>query len=351
MEPSAISNVPIISSPEELDGIITSRDPSLQNSDPAPEPSGKTDVKDDIPSQGKAKSDQSEPDDSNKQAKSNSDYDGGSLVHYLKEKYDLPLNISDTEKLTPDQEREVIESILERITDNVNNVLEQYNYIEEMLQDEEIQEVLRIKSEGKSVKEYYKSLSSVSDDELVKEELKRRFPKSSPEVIEDMIQGLKEKNQYASFLESVKQQLQEEEKKRYEEEIKRKAEEERLLQEEMERRHDEFVNYLEQLDNLYGVPLTDKMKNTIYKIAVEEDETGMTYLEKALQSRTGLVLAAAGIGLMRDLINARSLTEANRKKNDFIERVFNTTERLQSSGKLKGASPDEDELARIANTF
>jgi hypothetical protein len=172
----------------------------------------------------------------------------------------------------------------------------------------------------------------MSDDALAMNEFQKRFPKSSEEAIQGMVDSLKKSDQFESFVESLREQTVEEQslaQQKAEEESKRQAELDRINEEKEIQRYSE---YLGGLTDVYGVPLTNEMKETIFDITTSRDEKGMTKLDTYLQSDEGLVLATLGIAYMRDMMQNVASLQKNRVKSKFMDKIFSNPDKLQGGG-------------------
>ena len=205
-----------------------------------------------------------------------------------------------------------------------------------MLQDPEIQEVLRAKQQGKSLKDLYNGFASspegMDDNDLAVSDFKKRFPKSPEQAIQSMVDSLKQNGQFEPFVKSLREQLAEEqslEQQKASENAKQQEEQSRLReQEELQR----YSQYLGNINQVYGVPLNEKMKEAVFQITTERDSQGLTALDHALQSDEGVVLAALGVAFMKDLIQNSASIQKNRARSRVMDKIFDSPEKLQTSG-------------------
>jgi len=267
-----------------------------------------------------------------------------SVLHYLDEKFQFGLNLQDVNELTKEQEAEALEGILERMTEGVNSKLAEYSEIEQMLQDPEIQEVLRAKMEGKSLADMYNGFAAspdwMDDDTLAMTDFKNRFPKSSDETVKSMVDSLKQTGQFENFVKSLREQLAEEQslyQQQMEQQEQQEAEEQAIReQQEIQR----YTEYLSNIDNVYGVPLNQEMKEAVFEITTVRDNEGMTALDHALQSDEGVILAALGVAFMKDLIQNSASINKNRARSRVMDKIFDSPEKLQSgTGRMDDSDP------------
>jgi hypothetical protein len=266
------------------------------------------------------------------------------LLHYLDEKFQFGLNLQAVNELSKEQEAEALEGILERMTEGVNSKLDEYSEIEQMLQDPEIQEVLRAKMEGMSLVDMYNGFAAspdwMDDDTLAITDFRNRFPKSNDETIQSMVDSLKQTGQFENFVKSLREQLVEEQslyQQQMEQQAQQEAEQQAIReQEEIQR----YTEYLGNIDNVYGVPLNQEMKEAVFEITTVRDNQGMTALDHALQSDEGVILAALGVAFMKDLIQNSASINKNRARSRVMDKIFDTPEKLQSgTGRMDDSDP------------
>lgn len=268
-----------------------------------------------------------------------------SLVHYLNDRHELQLNLEGMDNMSIEQQAEAIDEVLVRMVNGVNSSMSEYQYIETLLADPEVNSLLRAKAEGKGLQDLYTQFSqtplSLDDEQLVLKDFKTKYPKSSEEAIRGMVDALKKNSQFETHAKTLREQYQEEQslsqaqaKQRQEAEAKARVETEA-------RELKEFSDYLGTINDVYGVPLTPEMKQGITQVATVRDEEGLTYLDRALQSDDGVILAALGIAYMQQLIQNAGSLQGNRKNAKFVEKLFKTTEKLQ--GGSQGSSQQEDQ--------
>ena len=275
-------------------------------------------------------------------AKKATDYP--SLVHYLNEQHKLNLNLSADEQLSVEDQAAALDEVVTRMVEGTNDALKEYQYIEELMADPEIQSLLKAKSEGKGLKDLYgvfaASPLSLGDDDLALRDFKTKYPKSSEEAIRGMIDSLKKSSQFEPFVKSLREQHVEEQSFS-EAQSKTQMEQQAKLQRETEKRElEEFSKYVGSLKDIHGVPLTNDMKQNIVKISTQRDEKGNTYLDNALQSNEGVVLASLGIAFMKEMIQNSASLQGNRKNAKLIDKLFKTADSLQSGS---GANNDKEE--------
>jgi len=267
-----------------------------------------------------------------------------SVLHYLDNKFELGLNLEGVNELTKEQEAEALEGIMERMTAGVNEKLAEYSEIENLLQDPEIQEVLQAKMQGKTLADMFNGFSQspewMDDDTLAVSDFKSRFPKSSDETIRSMVDSLKQTGQFEPFVQSLREQISEEQslyQKQAEEQAQREAEESAAReQEEIQR----YTQYLGNINQVYGVPLSQEMKEAVFEITTVRDNQGLTALDHALQSDEGVILAALGVAFMKDLIQNSASINKNRARSRVMDKIFDSPEKLQSgTGRMDDSDP------------
>lgn len=275
-----------------------------------------------------------------------------SILHMLNAQHELGLNLKDDEIPTPEEQGEALSEIILKMTEGVNNALSEYAHIDELLRDPEVKRVLELKAQKKSLRDIVTEFAGTpqgqSDDELVINDFKKRYPKATSEMITSMVEPLKKNGQFAAFVTGLREQSADEQRSAADAaETKRKSDE----QEQTYKDQQELDNYLEFIGNqthVYGVPLTEQMKTKIVELTTRRDDKGMTYLDRALQSNEGTVLAILGITYMQDLMKNGASLEGNRKNAKFVNKLFQRPDALQSGS--VGTKQDEFDPS-LANKF
>lgn len=324
--------------------VVKRKDPTVIGDPLAPE---KEEDEEEEPS-NEGKEENQEGNDADKKP---SDYP--SMVHFLNEKHGLQLNL-DGEEFTPERQAEVMDEVLTRMTQGVNSHLEEYQYIETLMTDPEIQAVLKAKSEGKGLKDLFTQFAgtpiTLGDDDLAIKDFKVKYPKATEEHVRGMVDSLKKNGQFDTFVKGLREQLTEEQSFS-EAKTREDAEKQTKLQAEQERQEvAEYTSYVSALRDVHGVPVTPDMKKAVVEMATKRDAKGNTYMDLALQSNEGLTLAALGIAFMRDMIANSASLHGNRKNAKFMDKVFKTPDKLQSGGS-SGEKENEDESLALLNNF
>jgi NAD(P)H-dependent FMN reductase len=362
-----IETLPVIETEEELLAMIGEQpkaDTKKEEAKPAAKPAAK---KVNVIGDNIEDGDLENEDGSGKEGKEDGEEgkDGGkklssypSMIHYLNEVNELGLNLSAEDKFTEDEQAEVVSEMYRRLVDGTNQALrekqQEYKQIEAMLQDEDFRLLVEAKREGKSLKDLYSKFAesplAVNDDVLAAADFKKRYPKSSNEAVNAMIDSLKKSGQFEPFVQGLREQYQEESKLQTEKE-KQLADQTRVQQ--AAKAQEDLKNYasfLGNLTNVHGVPITNEMKDTIWNISTQADENGQTELDRLLQSDEGTVLASIGVALLKDLITGAGSLTGNRKNNKLMSKLFDSADKLQSSG--SGAKTEtDDEDYKLLNNF
>lgn len=276
------------------------------------------------------------------------------MLAYLNGKHKLGLNEEAIQgELNPVEEREAVSEILERMTVGVNQALENYRYIDALMEDPEVKTVLEAKAAGKSLKDiigdYVKTTDGMSNDELVKADLVSKYKGVKPEVIDKMVDGYKKSGDFDAIAQAVREQ-----KKAEDDDAARVAADRAKLTEvqqaqRYEQERNEFKGFLGTIKNVYGVPVDDETKAELHEFITKRDQaTGMTGLDTMLQSNEGLLLAALGMKKLSSLVSTKASVLANRKNSALVNKIFDSPERLQS-GSNRGAE-DEMDMA-LVNQF
>lgn len=316
--------------------------------DPIPE-LGVDDEEEEEGNEGKKKKEGEQEEE--EEGKKFSDYP--TVVHYLNEKHGLQLNLDEEEIKTPERQAEIMDEVVTRMIQGVNDAVKEYDYIETLMTDPEIQAVLKAKSEGKGLKDLFTQFAgtpvTLGDDDLAIKDFKAKYPKATEEHVRGMVDSLKKNGQFDTFVKSLREQLTEEQSFS-EAKTKSDAEKQKVASAEQERQEvAEYTSYVSALTNVHGVPVTPEMKKAVVDMTTRRNQKGETYLDVALQSNEGLTLAALGIAFMKDMITNSASLHGNRKNAKFIEKVFKTPDKLQSSGGSGGQKNEDEDLVLLNN--
>lgn len=274
-----------------------------------------------------------------------------SLVHYLNDVNELGLNIDKEEQFSPEQQAEIVSELYRRLVDGTNQALRQqqqeFKDVAAMMTDPEFAELIEAKKAGKGLKDLYQKFAqspiSASDDALAVNDFKKRYPKSSEEAINAMVDSLKKSGQFDSFVKGLREQYEEDSRAALELEKKtleqRKIEDAKKAQQELQT----YASYLGNLTHVHGVPITDEMKDTIWQISTQADENGQTELDRLLQSDEGTVLASIGIALLKDIVAGAGSLTGNRKNNKLMSKLFDSADKLQSGGSGAKTETNDDD--------
>lgn len=349
---SNLGGLPVIESEEELEKIIGNPTEKKENKTEKQEPNKKDNPAPKKPEDIELPHNENEEEDDGDGEKKVTEYP--STVHYINDKFGFKLNLEEfKDGISPEQEAEVISSLIERMTQGVNERIQEYQFIDELMEDEEVKMLIEAKANGKSLRDlapqFIESVEGKSDEQLVRDHFKKTFPKSSDKAIEGMVSNLKSGNEFNDFATQLREQLAEEKKTIDKKNIEAAKEKQRLEAEKEQENIQKFSARVNSFNVLYGVPLTDQMKKDVISSVTRRDQNGLTYLEKALQSDDGMMLAAMGILHMKELIANGSSMTANKRNKKFIEKVFDSPKDLQSGA---SASNEKDEFdPSIANRF
>lgn len=347
---STIGGLPEITSAEELDKLLN------QNGEGGEEPEKKVKPTQAKPAAatsaegGEEEEEEEEGDENDEGKEENKKYP--SILHALRDEHGLELNLNDDELPTIEEQTEVVSEIITRMTEGVNNALAQYRHIDELLKDPEVKRVLEAKAQNKTLKdiaaEFIQTPQGMDDDNLVANQFKKLNPKATPEVITSMVESLKKNGQFAAFAAGLREQSAEEQSLAEQRAQEQRQREEQARQQKDQQELQEYVQFVGSQTHVYGVPLTDHMKQQVLQFTTVRDEEGMTQLDHALQSNEGTVLATLGIAFMQELMKNGASAEGNRKNAKFINKVFQRPDALQSGG--NGVKKDEFDPA-LANLF
>jgi soluble cytochrome b562 len=251
------------------------------------------------------------------------------MVDYLNKEHELGLNVNNLPSdLSREQEAEIVSNLFQRTLDGVNRQLAQYQEVQKVLDDEEVKNFIAAKSEGKSLREYVKEFSQTtegqSDEIAVRNQLTTQYPNMTKEEIEDMIDVYKDKGTLEKMATAAREAQTKAEQAEQEREAQR-------AEQEYAQGIQEFGKLVKSAGKVYGIPLTDEVKNDVFAAVTQRDENGETYMDKILNTDQGLFLAALGTLHMETLMKARSSTDSNRSNKKLVDRLFDKASDLQSS--------------------
>jgi hypothetical protein len=249
------------------------------------------------------------------------------VIQYLDKKHELGLNVKELPKdMTREDEAELVSQLFEQVVTNAENRLRQYEKIEALLEDKEVAALIQAKSEGKGLKDlfsaYSQSAEGMSDEELVFDDLKKRYPKLSEAAINNMIAAQKEKNQFSEIAAAIREQRKEEEAQSIaqREENERKAKE--LEEQQYAREVEQFTGLVKKVAKINEVTFTEDMKSEVLEFAIKRDKEGLTQLDRALQSDVGVLRATLGIIMLEKLMSANTSKIKNQGKRNLYERLM-----------------------------
>jgi hypothetical protein len=279
--------------------------------------------------------------------------EAGSLIKHLNKVHDLKLDMKKLPKdLTREQEAEVVSDLLNRVVGGARRKVAELQGVANLLQDEEVRTFLKAKQEGKTLRDlaqqYVTTANGMSDEDLVLQDFKKRYPGLGETDYADMVAETKKKN----LLPKMATSLREENKK-----IETQTAAERAKAEERQRQEEEleyqanvksFAGYVTKVSKIHGIPVSNEMKQSIFKAATVRDENGDTELDRLLQSEEGTYLALAGIKYMGKLLSNVNTTASNKSRKSILDTLESSVENLQrGSKKSKGAKPVDDQVANM----
>ena len=264
-------------------------------------------------------------------------------VDMLNQKYKLGLNEEAIKDIDQTTERGTVLELVDRVIKNSQARIQEFGEVKDLLEDEEIAGFIAAKKEGKTLRDYVTEFGTTpqgsGDEDVVYSYLKANSPVLDDEAIKSTIETLKEKGKFEQTVTSA-----------------RKAQEDAIIAQEnldaenMQKSLDNYKNYLNSQDQVFGITLTDKLKTQFYDAVAQVDENGMTFLERSLQSNENVLKAVIAIAGMDKVVAALGTTEGNRKKKSFVEKLTDDPSTLQSGKeKPKDIKFDDNEYYEIAN--
>lgn len=262
--------------------------------------------------------------------------DFDSSVHYLDERFKLGMNLDQLpEKMDAATEAKIVGDIFARLQNGLGAKINEYEGVQKVLEDEEVKNFIAAKQEGKTmqdfVNQYSQSTAGLPDEALILDELKLTMPNTTEEERKVVLEGYKTAGTVEKTAEIMRNARTEREQAQAlkQEEDAKEAEKAAKLQRETE--VGEYKQYLGGVETVYGVPLTDEMREQLFVASTQLDENNMTYLDKALQSDQGILMATLGILHLKTLMQANSSTIKNRANKQVVDKLFASPDQLQSN--------------------
>ena len=268
--------------------------------------------------------------------KGGEDEEFDSTLAYLNKTHELGLNLADVPtEMSREEEAEAISDVIGRMVSGVNNQIAQYEDVRELMKDPEVANFIQAKANGKTMadfaQQYAGTPEGMSDEAIVAGELKAKLPHLSDEDIATQVTSMKDRDKLGEFASKVREDLQTAQANSAESDKKAVL----LQQQEFEKRRvaeiNDFGSFIQDKKDLYGIPLNTEMKKEIFNVATQVDKEGETYLEKALQSNEGVLLATAGLLHMERLMKGYASLDVNQRKKSFMDTLFDTPDALQSA--------------------
>lgn len=274
-----------------------------------------------------------EPNDGNTQDDKDDDAPEGdddkvynNVVEYLNEKHKLGLNIEQLPAdLSREQEGEVVSDLFEKMVTGANRALAQYKHIDALLKDEEIAMLIKAKSEGKGLADLFTTYSqsaNKSDEQLVFDDLKSKFPKLSDETINSMVSSQKKEGKFAEMANAIREQNKENDLKSEQQRLQKEQADQALAAERMQEEVKAFQTLVTKVTKVSEVPFTDDMKEKVLGFVLQADDEGESPMDKALKTDVGVLRAALGMVLLEELMGARESISKNVSKKKIVDRLL-----------------------------
>lgn len=278
-------------------------------------------------------------------------------LHYLNERFGIGMNLENLpEDINEGQVAEAIGDLMDRMTTGFNKKIEEQATVNEILKDKEVADFIEAKKDGKTLRDYamaYATTAEGMDDEvLIRKDLKVQYPGMGDEKIDSIISGYKEKDIVGDMANAARQRMKANDQAAEAQRQREKEIADKQDAQERARSVEELGTFLRGVNNVYGVPLTDDMRAQVFVAATQLDEDGDTYLDKALQSNEGLVLATLGILHLKQLIGGKRSIEGNKTVKKIIDNLFDDPANLQSGkGGHNDGGADDKLIDTLANQF
>lgn len=274
----------------------------------------------------------------------------GNVIAFLNDKHKLDLNLENLPKeLTREDEAEIVSDLFEKVVKGADEKLRQYEEMQTLLEDEEVVLLLKAKSEGKGLKDLYTGFSTstegMTNEQMIFDDLKKKYPKLPEASINNMVATMKEKGQFDEFATAAREQRKEDDTKsaqqRLQEETVR-AERQRI---EQKAEDTAFEGLVAKVGKINDIAFTDEMKAEVLSFTLQRDAQGLSRLDHALQSDVGVLRATLGIVLMEKLMGAKASIKVNKENKKLVDRLFEKPSQANTgSGGNKEVEEVPDEI-------
>lgn len=272
----------------------------------------------------------------------------GNIVEYLNTTHELGLKIDELpEDLTREQEAEVVAELFNKVATGASKQVEEYKEIATLLEDEEVAAFIQAKKQGVTLRDFIDAVkdtpTNMSDEEIIKSNIHAQYPSVTDDELNDLVEDYKTKGILTKMAETARTRMTEVEAQTKENDIKQE-------QQDYHKNVNEIGEMLEGTTEVYGVPLTNEIKKNVFIAATQRDnDSGLTYLDKALQSNEGVLLATLGLLHMQDLMKANASINTNVRSKKLVEKLFDNPTDLQSNS--TDDSNNSKFNSNIANSF
>lgn len=298
----------------------------------------------DIEGEGETKEENDETQEGDSDA---TEGDFANVVDYLNTKHELGLNVDALpEDMTREQEAEIVADLFDKVAGNAQSQLNEFSEISKILEDQEVRDFIEAKRSGKTLQDYVKVMSGtpdgMSDEAIITNQLKGQYKDMTNDEVKDLVANYKDKGMLGKMAATVRSNMKENEQYQFE-----------ANEKEAQADYDNNVKHvgslLENTADIYGVPMTDKIKKNVFLAITQRDDEGMTYLDKALQSNDGVIMATLGLLHLKDLMSAKTSTDTNKRNKKLVDKLFSNPKDLQSSNVHTENISDFD--SNLANSF
>lgn len=275
------------------------------------------------------------------------------MIVYLDKEFDLGLNLKEIPKdMTREQEAEAVAGVFRRIDDGVRAKLSEYEGINQLLKDKEVDMFLKAKREGKTLKDiaamYNSAPASAPDDVVVSRQMKAMYPTLTEADIQTQVTSLREKGLLEKTASAARDFFKAEDEKTAAATEAAKQKEAEEAEEQYQESVQDFARFLHGTSQVHGVPITPEMKKKVFTAVTHRDAQGMTEHDRLLQSEAGTFLSALGMYHLQDLLKNRLSEKANKGKKSFVDKLLDQPSQLQSGSE---AQSEPDFNPTLANQF
>jgi len=276
--------------------------------------------------------------------KPNEGYKPGTYLEAMTKSFEIPFNPDQIPAdFTAEQELKLVQDLATKLVKNSQAAVKDADTLAKLYkEDQEVQEFIRARAEGKSIREfideYSQKLDYADPVELVQKYLKEEQGFSADEA-KDLVDELKAKGKFDARAQSVTKFYKDVEAAQISAaEERQKLEYEQHIEKITEGRK-QYAVMLNSTEKINDFVLTKEIKEDLFKYATFFNEDGLTPLEQDLQSDENVLKASLAIKYWPKIVQALKGAANNTQIEDLLERLTTSDpSKLQSDSRKQSKS-------------